>query len=135
MSNPVIEYGKRRDKQRAEEMAAEEIGANKRLNWIKKETLSEFETVFADVLQDIKDSGITYSIGFNDEKYPDSNKHIKFHHHEGKVTCKMDWAGPKCYRYCHTSSINDYTTMCYGEWPVEDLLGYLYDRIFKQLPF
>jgi len=126
MSNPIIEYGQKRDKSLREAAEKEKITLKAELDRLNAKALSEFEQVFKEVLPALSASGVTYSVSITDKAYHSNDRYIIFKC-EGYPNCKMDWCGPGHYRFSDN--------MQYGEWDPELLLGHLYDGMFNQLPF
>ena len=129
MANPIIEYGQKRDKAIEDQKAIEKAKFEQEISNNVNRAIREFEEVFSELLPVLKDSEVNYGALIEDERNPAYTTYIFFE--AGGVSCKMDWHGPKHYRYCYTKGTDMYGDMVLGEWPIEGLMGYLYDKLFQ----
>lgn len=132
ISNPntepiqLVERAKQLIEQAAKVQIANQVVKELELQKERDELILEFEEAFQEYLPLIKDAGITYT-GF--VRYAD--KCIVFQ--KDDMLKAFDFSSKDSYRY--EDSVykkKQYgSIMCYGAWPKDELIVYLYEAFFK----
>lgn len=115
---------------RASETTASRLQEERR----KKEAdiLESFKSTFHDLLPSLEKDGITYSAHFK-ATYEHKGSYILFK--KGDRTLKMDYTNAISYRYEYTSPGDPYGRMCYGAWPKDDFILFLYKGLLEDEEF
>ncbi len=123
--NPILEKAQALRESKSKSDQAYQKKLDKQYKESQATLIEEFEIGFVQVLDMLKESGVSYSAHYQDPRYEHMGTYIQFEK-EGLPPLKMDFNNRRSYRYEYVQYSTDrYGTMTYGNWDMDKFILFL----------